>query len=297
MEMIKITFLGTGNEIPTRKRNHTAILLNYKAENILLDCGEGTQRQFRLAGLSPSKLDKIFLTHWHGDHVLGLPGLFQTLSNSDYKKTIEIYGPKGTSAYIKELKNLFNLKIKTEEKEVETKVLETKEFKIESAPMSHGTPTLAYSFIIKDKLRLDKQKIKKLNLPNSPLLGKLQEGKDITIKGKRIKSSQVTYLEKGRKVAFILDTSQNANTVKIAKNSDLLICESSFSKEESALAKKYKHLTAEQAAMIAKKSNSKKLILTHISQRYEHNPDIILSEAKSVFRNVSIAKDFDVVEV
>jgi len=297
MEMIKITFLGTGNAIPTRKRNHTAILLNYKAENILLDCGEGTQRQFRLAGLSPSKLDKIFLTHWHGDHVLGLPGLFQTLSNSDYKKTIEIYGPKGTSAYIKELKNLFNLKIKTEEKEVETKVLETKEFKIESAPMSHGTPTLAYSFIIKDKLRLDKQKIKKLNLPNSPLLGKLQEGKDITIKGKRIKSSQVTYLEKGRKVAFILDTSQNANTVKIAKNSDLLICESSFSKEESALAKKYKHLTAEQAAMIAKKSNSKKLILTHISQRYEHNPDIILSEAKSVFRNVSIAKDFDVVEV
>src|SRR3990167_6903663 len=107
MEKIRVTFLGTGNAIPTEKRNHTAILLQYKNENILIDCGEGTQRQFKIAKLSSNKLTKILLTHWHGDHVLGLPGLFQTLHMDDYQKTLEIYGPKRTEQFIEELKKLF----------------------------------------------------------------------------------------------------------------------------------------------------------------------------------------------
>src|SRR3989344_3358273 len=97
MEQIKITFLGTSNAIPTKKRNHTAILLTYKNENILIDCGEGTQRQFKIAEISPAKLTKILITHWHGDHTLGLSGLFQTLAMSDYSKKLEIYGPKNTN--------------------------------------------------------------------------------------------------------------------------------------------------------------------------------------------------------
>jgi len=294
MEKIKITFLGTANAIPTPKRSHTAILLQYKNENILIDCGEGAQRQFKIAKLSPSKLTRILLTHWHGDHVLGLPGLFQTLNMSDYNKTLNIYGPKRTNLFIS---SLFNLKINTKTHEVFSKFVDEKDFYIEAKQMNHDTPCLAFAFVIKEKLRLDKKKIKKLKIPNSPLLGKLQQGKDITIKGKKIKSSQVTYKEPQRKVTFILDTAPNPNAISLAKDSDLLICESSFTQADKERAKKYKHLTAHDAATIAKKSKTNKLILTHLSQRHEHNTKPVELEAKKVFKNTSLAKDFDIVEI
>lgn len=297
MEKIKITFLGTSNAIPTPRRNHSAVLLSYKNENILVDCGEGTQRQFKIAKLSPSKLTKILITHWHGDHVLGLPGLFQTLAMSDYKRTLHIYGPKHTKEYMQLLGKLFKLKLEIKVHEGSGKIFEAPDFYLQAEPMKHGIPSQAYSFVIKDKLRIDKKKLKKLNLPNSPLLKKLQEGRDVIINKKKIKASQVTYGEKGRKVTFILDTLMNNNAIKLAKDSDLLICESSFLNKEAALAKEHLHLTAEQAATIAKKAKVKKLILTHISQRYEHNTKPIEQEAKKIFKNVSLAKDFDTFEL
>ena len=106
--MIKITFLGTGSMVPTKERNATSLLLSYKSENILVDCGENTQRQLKIAGISPTKLTKILITHWHGDHVLGLPGLFQTLAASNYKKTLKIYGPKKTTYFINLLNKIRN---------------------------------------------------------------------------------------------------------------------------------------------------------------------------------------------
>jgi len=297
MEKIKITFLGTANAIPTPKRSHTAILLTYKNNNILIDCGEGTQRQFKIAHLSPSKLTKILLTHWHGDHILGLPGIFQTLRMADYQKTLNIYGPKRTPSFIAEMIKLYKLKINTKSEEVSGKFIEEKDFYIEAKQMSHGIPSLAYAFVIKDKLRLDKKKIKKLKLPNSPLLAKLAQGKDVIINKKKIKSKDVTYLEKGRKVTFILDTAPNQNSISLSKDSDILICESSFTQHEKDIAKEKLHLTAKDAATIAKKAKVKQLILTHLSQRYEHNPKPILNEAKKEFKNTTLAKDFDVVEV
>ena len=104
---IKLTFLGTADQIPSADRNHTAILLTYEGENMLVDCGEGTQRQFRKAGLNPCKITKILITHWHGDHVLGLPGLLSTLSLSGYNKKLYIYGPKGTKEYVREMLRVF----------------------------------------------------------------------------------------------------------------------------------------------------------------------------------------------
>ena len=142
---------------------------------------------------------------------------------------------------------------------------------------------------------MDKSALKKLKLPNSLLLKKLQVGEDITFEGKKIKAKDVSYLEKGRKITFILDTAFNEGAIELARGSDILVCESSFSNEESQLASERMHLTAEQAATIAKKANVRQLILTHISQRYEHNPRIILEEAKKVFKNTTLAKDFDVI--
>jgi ribonuclease Z len=302
MEPIRITFLGTGDAIPTKKRNHTSILLSYKNENILIDCGEGTQRQFKFAKLSPSKLTKILITHWHGDHTLGLLGLLETLIMQQHKKEIQICGPKGTHRYMDILSQFLgpynkiaklNLKIK----EVEGKFIDEKDFFIEAMPMSHGIPTNAYSFVIKDKLRLDKNKIKKLKLPNSPELAELSQGKDVIINTKKISPKDVAYSEKGRKATFILDTKINENMVKIAKDADILISESSFAERDKKFAEEYNHLTSKQAATIAKKAKVKQLILTHISQRYENNTSIILDEAKSIFKSVKIAKDFDKVEI
>ena len=217
MKEIKITFLGTGDAIPTKKRNHTAILVSFKNENILIDCGEGTQRQFKIANLSHSKIDRILISHHHGDHVLGLPGLFQTLAMRDYKKTLKIYGPKGIKRYISIIEELIKgFNINTNVKEVSGKFIDEKEFYIQSTPMSHGTPANAYSIILKDKIRLNKSKLKKLKLPNSPILKKLQEGKDITYKGRKIKFKSVSYIEKGKKVTFVLDTAYNENAIRLA---------------------------------------------------------------------------------
>jgi ribonuclease Z len=297
MENVKITFLGTGSAIPTRGHNHPAILASFANENILIDCGEGTQRQFRIAGLNPMKLTRIFITHWHGDHILGLPGLFQTLALSDYQKILKVYGPKGTKRFIELIQELiFDFHINLEVHEVSGRFLNENTFFAEAAEMHHGTPANAYSITLKDRIKLDKKKLKKFKLPNSPILGELASGKDVIFNKKKIKVSQVAYIDKGKKLTVVLDTSYNKNAIELAKNSDVLIAESSFSAEETAKAQEYKHLTAPQTAEIAKKSKSKKLILIHLSQRYEHDPKVIEKEAKKIFKNVKIAKELEVIK-
>jgi ribonuclease Z len=298
MEKMEVTFLGTGNAVPTEKRNHTGILVSFRDENILVDCGEGIQRQFKIAGISPAKLSRILITHWHGDHILGLPGLIQTLAMSGYSRTLKVYGPKGTQYFMQLIRSLVgNFHINLEVHEVSGIFVNDKDFYIEAGEMMHDTPCNAYSIVLKDKIRLDKAKIDRLKLPNSPLLGHLQEGKDIIVNGKKIKAKSVTFLEQGKKISFILDTLLNKKAIDLVKNSDFLITEATFSNEEAKKAREYHHLTAGDAAMIAKKSKSKKLIITHISQRYEHRPEIIEKEAKKVFKNTMLVKDFDVVEI
>src|SRR5574344_1407168 len=133
-EKINVTFLGTGSAVPTARRNHPAVLLQYKDENLLFDCGEGTQKQFRIAKLNPCKITRIFISHWHGDHVFGLPGLLQTLALNNYSKTLYIYGPRGTKQFIDLYEKLYIGKgnsFQIETKELSSgKIFEEKEFKI-----------------------------------------------------------------------------------------------------------------------------------------------------------------------
>jgi len=293
---IKIYFLGTSAQIPTAKRNHSAILLNYEGENILIDCGEGIQRQFRIAKLNPCKITRILISHWHSDHVLGIPGILSTLALSGYNKILYIYGPRGTKEFMRDLLRVFNFQKKYEIVVEETsggKFYETKDFYLESERMHHGIPTNAYSFVIKDKFRLNKNKIQKSKLPFGPLLKKLKEGKDIIHDGKRYKSKDFVYEEKGKKVSIVLDTLMNERIAPFVKDSDILICDSSFSSENNEEAREHLHLTAKQCGEIAKKSKSKKLILTHISQRYENNLKELLADAKKEFKETHIAHDFD----
>lgn len=297
--MIKLTFLGTSDAIPTAKRNHTAILLAYDGENILMDCGEGTQRQFRKARLNPNKTTRLLISHWHGDHILGIPGLLQSMSLSGYNKKLHIYGPKGTKKFMKEVLKTFVYqgKFKIEIREVSGKFLETKDFYLEAKAMTHGPPCNAYSFVKKGKVRINKNKLKKTKLPHGPLLKKLQQGQNVVYKGKKYLAKNLTYKSNDIKISFVLDTKFNNKIVGFVKNSDVLVSESTFSKELSGLAREHKHLTAEQAGNIAKKAKVKKLILTHISQRYEKDMKKILNEAKKVFGNSILVKDLDVVDV
>lgn len=294
---MEIIMLGTSEATPTAKRSQLAMLLKYKNENILIDCGEGTQRQFKIAKLNPLKITRIFISHWHGDHVLGLPGLLQTLALNNYSKVLKIYGPKGTKRFVKLLLRtfIFRERIKTEINEItkDSKIIDEKDFYIEAYKMQHFTPCLAYRFVEKDIRKIDINFIKKIGLKPGPLLGKLQQGKSIMFKGKKIKAKQATKIKKGKKVAFIIDTLFNKNCFKVAKDADLLISESTFLESEHGdKAKERGHLTAKQAATIAKKSIVKKLILTHISQRYSKNPKVILEEAKKIFKYSEIAEDF-----
>ena len=293
MEKIKLTFLGTSGALPTKQRNLSGILVNFGSESILVDCGEGIQRQLKLANISPAKITRILITHWHGDHFFGLPGLFQTLAISEYNKTLKIYGPKGTKKFISLIEKLVGkFRIKTSVKEISGKFIDEKGFYIESKQMTHGIPSYAYSIVLKDKIRLDKAKLKKLKLTEGVLLKKLAEGKTIKYKGKKISAKSVSYIDKGKKLTIVMDTTLNNNAIKLAKSSDMLVTESTFLNKDKDKAKKFKHLTASDAATIAKKSKSKKLVITHISQRYTKDPEVMESEAKKIFKNTVLAKDF-----
>jgi len=294
-----MTFLGTGAMIPNEKRGHPAFLLTYKEENILIDCGEGTQIQFRKAKLNPCRVTKILITHWHGDHTFGLPGLLRTLETSGYKNKMYIYGPKGLKRHMEEMFTAFGeiTEFKIEVIEVSGRLFENQDFYLEAEKMIHVQPCNAYSFILKDKTRIDKVKMKKLKLPEGKHIQELKLGKDIIIEGKKFKAKDLIFKEKGKKISIILDTLMNNNTISLAKDSDLLVCEASFGKDQANLAMEYKHLTAEQAGQIAKKAGVKKLVLAHLSQRYDKDPGKILSEAKKIFKNVHLAKDLDVISV
>lgn len=281
--------------VPTKERNHSSILVSFKGNNFLVDCGEGTQRQLKIAGISASRINKILITHWHGDHVLGLPGLIQTLAANNYEGVLDIYGPKGTKLRFKYMFKAFEfdhsrIKIKTTEVE-KGLFFEDKDLILEALPLEHGISCLGFNLIEKDRRRIDMAKAKKLGLKEGPLLGKIQDNKSININGKKIEPDDMSYVVKGKKISFILDTLPCKNAYKLAENSDLLVCEATYDSELEQKGEKYYHMTAKQAASIANRSNAGQLILTHISARYRDCDDV-QSDARSIFDNVKCAYDF-----
>lgn len=298
-EKVKITFLGTGSAIPTERRNHPAVFLEYKQHGILFDCGESTQTQFRKAKISPTKISKIFISHWHGDHVLGLPGLLQTLALNNYNKTLEVYGPEGTYRMFDAYQQLFlkqGKKLSISVNEISEQKIQETDFFIESKKMQHDCPCLAYSFNIPEKTRIDKEKLKKLKIPNSPEIAKLLQGKKIKIQGKELDPKKIIFKEPGKKIVYLTDTKLNKNINSLIQNADLLISESTYSEQEQDLAEKYNHLTSKQIAETSKQEKVKKLVLFHLSQRHE-NPKNILQQAKKILKNTEVAEDLQKIQI
>jgi len=299
---MQLTFLGTSCMVPTKERNVCSVFLSYTNEGILFDCGEGTQRQMNIAGIKRTSVTKVLISHWHGDHVSGLVGLIQTMGNDEMPPTIEIFGPRGTEEHINHMMKMCSFESRVNIKIFEIdiigveKVFENKEFIIEAAPLNHTTPCVAYAFVEKDRRRIDMTYLKKLGVPEGKHLQPLHDGKSITYKGKHIDVEKATSIIQGKKIAYVMDTAMCNGAIDIAKDADVLICESAYTGQLDEKAKMYKHLTARQAAEIASRANVGRLYLTHFSQRYNTTAEIC-DDAKEIFPNTTCATDFMKVKV
>ncbi len=287
--MRELIFLGTSAMIPTAKRNHTSIFLRYLNYGLLFDCGEGTQRQFRLAKISPTKITHIFISHLHGDHILGLPGLLQTLQASEYTKQLTIYGPRKLSQYLKDMAKYFDFgDLKLSVKPVHHGIILTEEnFVVKAFKLKHPGGAFGFRFIEKDKRKIKPEFINKLP---GPLLGKLQKGVSVVYKNRKITPKEATFVKPGVSISIVLDTLFFEELINYVKNSTILVVDSTLTSNFLEKAKEFGHMTAEQAAMLAKKAKVKQLILTHISQRYKTSQPL-LREAKKIFPNTIVAKD------
>jgi len=300
---LQIIFLGTAGSVPTPKRSLPAIVLLRKGEQIMFDCGEGAQRQMIKAKVGFHKKMKVFISHMHGDHVLGLPGLLQTMALLDREKKLEIYGPNGIKKFLENIRETlqFVLTFPIEIHEIyEAGVAcEEKEYIVQAVWANHVIPTLAYAFIEKPRPgKFYPEKARKLGVPEGPLWSRLQHGHKIKLSnGKIIKPEDVTGpLRLGRKIVYTSDTKPFKSFVKFAAGADLLIHDATLGDELAERAEEDGHSTPEQAAKNAKKANVKKLILTHISARYD-DASILLEQAKKIFKNTQVAEDFMKIEI
>ncbi len=295
---LQVIFLGTAGSIPTTTRALPAIAVRRKGELILFDCGEGVQRQMVKAGLGFNKRMKVFITHMHGDHMLGLPGLIQTMSLLDRTKMLKIYGPTGLEDFVEAIEKTvqFTLTFPLEVIEIEDEglICEEKEYEICVAWADHSTPALAYSLVEKPRPgRFNPKIAKALGIPEGDLWSKLQHGSTIKLPNKGVvKSEEVVGPPRpGRKIVYTGDTRLSESLIDLAKNADLLIHDCTFDDELAERAEEDGHSTPSQAAKAAEKAKVKRLVLTHISARYKR-PDLLLEQAKKHFSNVYVARDF-----
>ena len=295
---LRVIFLGTAGSVPTSKRSLPAIVIQRKDELLIFDCGEGIQRQMIQAGAGFHRKTKVFITHLHGDHVLGLPGLLQTMSLLDRKLKLEIYGPPGTEAFVNAIQRTvqFILTFPLEILEVEDAniVCEEREYELRAVWADHVVPGLAYALIEKPRPgKFNLEKAKALGIPEGPLWSKLQHGSAVKLpNGQVVKSEEVLGSPRpGRKVVYSGDTRPTENVVELAQNADLLIHDGTFDDELADKAYEDGHSTASQAAEIANKAKVKWLILTHVSARYR-NVDVLVEQARKFFPKTDIAEDF-----
>ena len=299
---MEIIFLGTSSAVHSKDRNHPSIAIRAFGEVFLFDCGEATQKQILQTNVSPMKISKIFLTHYHGDHILGLPGLLQSMSLNGREKKLTIYGPKGLNKIKDAIYSLGYCAIEYPVEFIEIDsgtIIDNEEYFIQAQRVRHNVPALAYSIEEKKKPRFLRDKAIELGVPVGPAFGRLHNGEEVEIDGRIIKPEQVLgEPRKGIKITYSGDTRPCEEMIMLARDSTILIHESTFLKQDYTNAEEYAHSTSIDAAYVAKDSNSKELILTHISTRYsEDYAEIMLKEAQSIFENTRLANDFMEIEL
>ena len=289
-----VIILGCSSQQPTRYRNHGAYLIRWNEEGFLFDPGEGTQRQFIFANIAPPSVNRIFISHFHGDHCLGVGSMLMRLNLDKVQHPIHCYYPASGKKNFKYLRygSIYHETINIIEHPIKKAGLieETDKFKIEANFLHHGIDNLGWRITEKDKIKFKKDKLKQLKIPGKQMPLLLKNGY-IKIKNNTINLEDVSYIKKGDSIAVIIDTKPCNEALLLSQDAKILICESTFLEKEKHLAQKYLHMTARQAAKLAKKSNVTMLILTHFSSRYKDLKPFS-TEAKDLFPNVYLAEDF-----
>jgi len=325
---MELIILGSAAATPIKERNLSSIALRYRNQILLFDCGEDFQRKFAEAGLKFNKPLIIFITHFHGDHIIGLPGFLFRLSLNDRTAPMMIFGPRNLFLYLYLHKKILGLKAKYPLKIIEIDhqnqeliefegldsevprktikmndniILDSKYFSIKYALVEHSVITYAYAFIEKPRYgKFNPDHARDLGIPESNLWKKLQEGQIIDFNGQIIdpvKEGIVGPKRPGRKITYSGDLAPSDSLIKLGKDSDILIHEATFAKALAEIAKEKKHSTSVDAAYDAKKMGAKQLILTHISARYQSDALILLEEAKEIFPNTILAEDLLKIEL
>lgn len=294
--MLRITFLGTGGSLPTSSRNPSAVLINRNGELLLFDCGEGTQQQMMRAKTGMMSLSSIFISHFHADHFLGIPGLIQTMSFMGRTKPLMIYGPEGTRKFTELFKGIGYFNLRYEISGIDLKpgdIIKEAEYAIYAFQTEHSVPSLGYSLVENPRSgRFNRERAVELGVPPGPLFSRLQKGNSVEIKGRTILPEEVLGKPRpGRTIVYTGDTRPCKAVLEASRGADLLIHDGSFSDEMADWAEESKHSTAGEAATLAKTAGVRQLVLTHISSRYSEDATPILNDSKKIFENVIVAED------
>ena len=302
MVNMQLVFLGTSSATPTIERGLSSLALMRGSELLLFDAGEGMQRNFIKAGLGMNRKMKIFISHMHADHCVGLLGLLQTMALQGREKSVDIYGEPRVKEFLEENMRIINFGLTFEvvvhKVKKEGVVVKEDEYQVTCCKALHSIPSLAYCLEEFDRPgAFDIKEAKRLGIPEGELYSKLQHGHDITHKGKKIISSQVVGSpRKGRKIGIPGDTRPTDNLAKFFRGCDVLVFESTYSQDKQQKAIENWHSTATEAATIAKKAGARRLFLTHFSARYDET-SMLVKEAGAVHPNVEAAEDLKIAEV
>ncbi|HSK71645.1 MAG TPA: ribonuclease Z [Pyrinomonadaceae bacterium] len=291
--------LGTASQVPTRERNHNGYFLRWDTEGFLFDPGEGTQRQMTFAEVSATNITKILITHFHGDHSLGLPGVLQRLSLDKIQHKVQLFYPEYGKKFVENLRNasIYHNMAEIEEipfAEAGT-IFKDENLRIETERLDHSAESWGYRIQEHDGVTMLPEKLEEFGI-RGKAVSKLKKEGSFQINGKIIRVEDVSVPKKGQSMAFVMDTRLCLNAFRLAKEADLLVCESTFLQTETAEAISHGHLTAAQAARIAQDSGVNLLVLTHFSQRYQNIQDFLL-EAQEIHPNVVAVKDGDFVDL
>jgi len=291
--MRELVVLGTASQAPTRYRNHNGYFLRWDDEGILFDPGEGTQRQLLLAGVSPWTFGRICITHLHGDHCLGLPGVVQRLSLDRVTHPVEVLYPSSGQVYIDRLLHaaVFDEHVDVRQRPVTGSgvVVPGPPFALVAKRLDHVPDTLGWRLEEPEGRTMLHDRLEAAGIVG-PAVGDLQRAGVADVGGRRIRVEEMSVVRPGQVVAFVMDTRLCDAAFELAEGADLLVCEATFASTETHLARQYNHLTAAQAGRIAAEAGARRLVISHFSQRY---PDeaILLDEARNEFDDVIAAHD------
>ncbi len=291
-----LIILGCSSQQPTRRRNHGAYLVRWNEEGLLFDPGEGTQRQFIFANVAPPCVTRIFVSHFHGDHCLGLGSMLMRLNLDKVTHPVHCYYPASGQAHFERLRHgtIYHQTIQIVEHPVKHEgiIVEDDHFIIEARFLQHGVDCLGWRITERDTRKFDREKLNAAGV-KGPNVRLLEEKGEIVIDGKKIRLDDVSHIKKGDAIAVTIDTLPCQAAIDLARGVKLLLCESTYLESHRDHAEKHHHLTAKQAAEIAKAAGAKQLVLTHFSARYQDSEDFA-KEARTVFPNSHAAEDLKV---